>query len=67
MPLPGNRWSNVESITDGCVDSRVGCGRVLAHKCRRCNRAFASEKVLDSHCRAEHGYRLDVRAYVHNA
>jgi hypothetical protein len=54
----------IESVTDRHVDVKHDDGCSLAYRCSRCSRAFASQKALESHRRAKHGDRLDIRRYV---
>ena len=58
-----NRLCFVESACDTVApagspaDARV-------HNCVRCEACFATQRALESHCRAKHGDRLEVRRYV---
>ncbi len=71
-PIADERgWKNlvdslyfVESVTDKQVEETCSASRVLAHRCSRCARAFASRLALEAHCRAKHGDRLGIRRYV---
>ena len=38
--------------------------RALHFACSQCDRAFASQKALESHARVKHGCRMDIRAFV---
>ena len=59
----------VESVTDRNAGASGGPmpNRALAFACARCDRSFASQKALESHCRARHGDRLDIRRYIRTA
>ena len=55
----------VESVTDRCAPDTADAvnGRLLAFACDRCDSCFASQTALESHCRAKHGDRLQIRKY----
>ena len=54
----------VESICDSKQREQVGGSRHLGFVCNKCDCAFASQRALESHCRAKHGERLKIREYV---
>ena len=68
-----SQWSRVTSqlhFYESACDKQHGPhddARFLAYACPQCDKAFSSQKTLQSHARSKHGARVQIRAYIRDA